>query len=145
MKRRPPAEHYESDFASVAAAGGAKRSLFNHTASRYSRLAMNPLWAITTYFNPTGSRRRLANYRAFRASLAAPLLTVEWAPDGRFELADGDADMLVQLNGGNTMWQKERLLNVGIARLPASCHYVAWLDCDIVFDSDAWASEAPRR
>jgi hypothetical protein len=59
-----------------------------------------------SYFNPIGSRRRLANYRVFRNSLAAPLLTVEWSPQGRFELDPTDADVLVQISGGDLMWQK---------------------------------------
>jgi hypothetical protein len=103
------------------------------------------LWAITSYFNPTGSRRRLANYRKFRASLAAPLLAVECSPEGRFELTCEDADLLVQVAGGDLMWQKERLLNLGVARLPQSCRHVAWLDCDILFDGNAWVSEALLR
>ena len=103
------------------------------------------LWAITSYFNPTGSRRRLANYHAFRAALAAPLLTIEWSPHGNFELASGDADALIQVAGGNLMWQKERLLNLGIARLPDSCRHVAWIDCDVVFDRNGWVSEVLRR
>ena len=103
------------------------------------------LWAITSYFNPLGSRRRLANYKVFCSSLAAPLLTVEWSPFGRFELGPNDADVLVQIPGGDLMWQKERLLNLGIARLPQSCTHVAWVDCDIVFDRDDWVAEASRR
>jgi hypothetical protein len=103
------------------------------------------VWAITSYFNPTGSQRRLANYLAFRASLVAPLLTVEWAPNGRFELDTGDADILVQLGGGDVMWQKERLLNLGVARLPPSCRHLAWLDCDILFENSEWARQALRR
>ena len=103
------------------------------------------LWAVTSYFNPTRSRWRTANYRTFRESLAAPLLTVEWSPDARFELGPGDADMLVQISGGDLMWQKERLLNLGISRLPTCCRHVAWLDCDILFENSGWMSEAMRR
>ena len=40
------------------------------------------------------------------------------------------------------MWQKERLLNLGIDSLPASVRYVAWLDCDVVFCDPDWASRA---
>lgn len=92
------------------------------------------LWAITSYYNPAGYRRRKANYRLFRERLALPLLTVEWSPSGRFELQPGDADILIQLDGGDVMWQKERLLNVGVSRLPPQCTRVAWLDCDLVFE-----------
>jgi hypothetical protein len=91
------------------------------------------LWAVTSYYNPAGYRRRKANYRLFREHLQLPLLTVEWSRDGRFELGPGDADVLVQLAGGDVMWQKERLLNLGVARLPAECTHVMWVDCDVIF------------
>ena len=92
------------------------------------------LWAVTSHFNPAGYRRRRANYRVFRRRLPMPLLTVEWSVDGRFELQPGDADILVQVSGGDVMWQKERLLNLGIARLPPQCTQVAWVDADLVFE-----------
>ena len=40
--------------------------------------------------------------------------------DAAFELRAGDADRLVQLRTGaaNVMWQKERLLNEALRRLP---------------------------
>jgi hypothetical protein len=93
-----------------------------------------PLWAVTSYYNPAGYQRRKANYQLFRERLPLPLLTVEWSPTGDFELRPGDADVLVQLRGGDVMWQKERLLNIGVSRLPPQCKHVAWVDCDLVFE-----------
>jgi hypothetical protein len=98
--------------------------------------------AITTYFNLTDSVRRLENYRCFRRRLSAPLLTVEWHPDQRFQLKDGDADMLLQVRGGDLMWQKERLLTLAFAALPAGVKYVAWIDCDVLFDDAGWMDKA---
>ncbi|MBC7604624.1 MAG: hypothetical protein H7255_18445 [Ramlibacter sp.] len=95
-----------------------------------------PLWAVTSYFNPAGYRRRKANYRVFRERFPLPLLTVEWSPTGQFELQPGDADILIQLTGGDVMWQKERLLNIGVERLPSQCKHVAWVDCDLVFERE---------
>ncbi len=95
-----------------------------------------PLWAVTSYYNPAGYRRRKANYELFRKHLPLPLLTVEWSPSGEFELRPGDAEILVQLSGGDVMWQKERLLNIGVGRLPAQCTHVAWVDCDVVFERE---------
>ena len=103
------------------------------------------LWAVTSYFNPSNSRRRLANYRVFRERLGVPLLAVEWSPEGRFELGEGDAELLVQVRGGDLMWQKERLLNLAVARLPADCDLVAWLDCDVVFARADWPREVAAR
>ena len=97
-------------------------------------------WAITSFFNPTGSARRLYNYRVFRQALNLPLVTVEWSwtqgPDP--QLRDDDAEILIQISGPDLIWQKERLLNLAIKSLPMDCRYVAWLDCDVLFDDPDW-------
>ena len=100
----------------------------------------NDLWAITCYFNPAGYRRRLANYRLFRERLIVPLVTVELAYGDDFALEDKDAEVLVQLRGGDILWQKERLLNVALNALPDNCRKVVWLDCDVIFEADDWPS-----
>ncbi|MCB1501417.1 MAG: hypothetical protein KDK07_16805 [Bauldia sp.] len=99
------------------------------------------LWAITTFFNPAGYRRRGENYRVFRERLGVPLLTVELSFGGPFELNQDDADILVQRRGGDVMWQKERLFNIALSALPPECRSVAFLDCDIVFDRMDWADQ----
>ena len=101
-------------------------------------------WAITCYFNPAGYRRRLDNYRIFRQRLKVPLVAVELSFDKKFQLASGDADILVQLHSSAVLWQKERLLNVALKSLPDVCDKVAWLDCDILFESEDWAERAIR-
>ncbi|MBG9386536.1 hypothetical protein [Caenimonas aquaedulcis] len=101
-----------------------------------------PLWAITSYFNPLGSRRRLDNYRHFRRHLRAPLLAVELSFGEGPHLARGDADILVQCRDGDLLWQKERLLNRALQSLPASCRFVAWVDCDVVFEDPHWPLQA---
>ena len=103
------------------------------------------LWAITSYFNPVGYRRRLSNYRTFRANLAVPLVTVELSFDGRFELTDDDADILIQLSGGAVLWQKERLLNIAIQSVPQNAKNIAWLDCDVIFERPDWMDEAEQK
>lgn len=100
------------------------------------------LWAITSYFNPTGSWRRRANYSLFRQRINVPLVAVELASTEPFELGPEDADILVQLRSPSVMWQKERLLAVALRHVPAHIAHIAWLDCDVVFDNDAWAEEA---
>jgi hypothetical protein len=100
------------------------------------------LWAVTSYYNPAGFRRRRENYAAFRRCLGVPLLTVELAGPGGFALDDGDADILVRLTGEAAIWQKERLINIGVAALPPEAETVAWIDCDILFERGDWASAA---
>jgi len=101
----------------------------------------SPVWAVTSYFafdDPPGTKRRLQTYRRFRERLQVPLVTVEHAPDGNFDLQEGDAEVLIQRSGGAMLWQKERLLNLGLEHLPAACDSVVWIDCDMVFERDNW-------
>jgi hypothetical protein len=99
------------------------------------------LWAITSYFNPVGYRRRRGNYNIFRQRLGLPLLTVELAYATKPELGEGDADILVQLRGRDVMWQKERLLNIAVARLPPECDRIMWIDADVFVKDPRWPSE----
>jgi hypothetical protein len=102
------------------------------------------LWAITSYYNPMHYQRRRTNYQLFRKCLKVPLVAVELAYGPDFELAETDADILIQLRGKHVMWQKERLLNVALGALPSSCSKVIWADCDIIFGSEDWAERASR-
>ena len=106
------------------------------------------LWAITAYYNPASYRTKSANYASFRDGLrdaGVPLLTVELAfGDTPFELEDGDADLLLRLRGGDVLWQKERLLNLGLKALPAGCDKVTWIDGDVLFARPDWAVETAR-
>jgi hypothetical protein len=104
----------------------------------YGIEAAGEFWTITCYFNPLRSARRRDNYRTFRRHLRDPLLAVEWSGDGRFDLADGDADILIRIHGGDALWQKERLLNLALRALPSACRFIAWLDADIVFTDPDW-------
>jgi hypothetical protein len=72
------------------------------------------------------------------------LVTVELSFDGRFQLRPEDADMLVQISGRDVMWQKERLLNIALRRVPTTCEKIAWLDCDVVFGGEDWVELARR-
>jgi hypothetical protein len=100
------------------------------------------MWAITSYFNPVRYKRRLSNYRIFRANLCIPLVTVELSFDNRFELTDGDADILIQIAGGAVLWQKERLLNIALKSVPSEIQDIAWIDCDAIFARSDWVKEA---
>jgi hypothetical protein len=97
---------------------------------------------MTTYFNFVGYKRRLANYRLFRKHIGAPLLSIELAAKGELVLNGEDADILIQCSDGDVMWQKERLLNYGLSRLPENCRYVAWVDCDLLFQDSGWVERA---
>jgi hypothetical protein len=101
-----------------------------------------PLWAITTYYNPNRYWRRRANYTQFRRCLDLPLVAVELNLGGSYELKPRDAEVLIRCQGGDVMWQKERLLNIALAALPPSCQFVAWIDCDVLFPQPDWMTAA---
>jgi hypothetical protein len=96
------------------------------------------LWGITAYFNPQHYQRRLHNYRQFRRHIRIPLVAVELGYNGRFDLQPKDAEILLQWPGQDVMWQKERLLNLALAALPAEVAKVVCLDCDILFEREDW-------
>lgn len=100
------------------------------------------IWAITSFFNPAGYRRRLVNYRQFHDALQIPLATIELSFNNNWELAEHDADILVRISDGDVMWQKERLLNQLITQLPRGCKYVAWIDSDVLFQDPDWPQQA---
>ena len=98
---------------------------------------------VCCYFNPCHYRRRLQNYFLFRMNITRSpieLLTVELAfGDDAFEL-DGVPNV-IQRRAADTMWQKERLLNIGLEALVRQGYSkLAWLDADILFDDpENWA------
>lgn len=105
----------------------------------------SPLWVVTSYFNPCKYRKRLDNFKSFRRHLNAPLLLVELEKSGRFELSSKDADIVLHLQGEDCLWQKERLINLGIAALPSHVKFVAWIDCDLIFENENWVEQTVRK
>jgi hypothetical protein len=104
------------------------------------------LAVITTHYNPCGFRRPRENYDRFAAGIAAagiPLWTVELAyDDDPFHLPASDTTL--QLRGSrqrHLLWQKERLLNLLIQRLPADVDAIAWIDADVLFLNSQWPEE----
>lgn len=104
------------------------------------------LAVITTYFNPCRYVTRRKNYDLFMAGMRKAgvlCLTVECAFDNQeFELSPSHD--VIQLRANTLLWQKERLLNLAASYLPRSIKYVAWLDCDILFDNPRWAADLER-
>ncbi|NVZ62964.1 hypothetical protein HX867_12805 [Pseudomonas gingeri] len=107
---------------------------------------MNGLVVITTYFNPCGYSSRRHNYDLFIAGMrraGVTCITVECAfGEEPFELP-ASLDV-IQVRARTLLWQKERLLNLAASWLPGNCRYVAWLDCDILFDNRSWVGDLVR-
>lgn len=106
--------------------------------------SVSRLWAITCLFNPIGFAIRTTNFKLFRHHLPMPLLAVELAFDQPFALEVSDADILVQVTGGSALWQKERLLNIGVNALPPECDQVVWIDADMIVRDPDWPQAVSR-
>ncbi len=104
------------------------------------------LYVLATYFNPSHYRRKRHNLELFLDGLRGAgvrCLIAEGAFAGEpFTLAPGEG--VVQIRCGAILWQKERLLNLLLAQLPASCSKVAWLDADVRFADAGWAHKTAR-
>ena len=103
---------------------------------------------ISTFFNPGRHQNKVDNFRMFRRSVAVQglqMLCVEltFGDDAPFQLAAEDCDILLQRRtpAGNTLWQKERLLNIAVENLPKTVEKVMWLDSDLIFLNDDWVPE----
>ncbi|MGZ3422854.1 MAG: hypothetical protein ACXVEF_17390 [Polyangiales bacterium] len=104
------------------------------------------LGVVTCYFNPCGFRGRAENFERFIEPIRAaglPLVVVEALfPGDSFALPEKHQTLKVKAR--DVMWQKERLLDLGVAWLPSHCTKVAWLDADVLFERDDWAVETSR-
>ena len=105
----------------------------------------DPLWVITSYYNPAKYETRRDNFHVFRKYLNAPLMVVELARSGEHHMTKDDGDIVLSLVGEDRIWQKERLLNIALAELPQHVEYVAWVDCDVIFEDEDWAAKAKQR
>lgn len=67
------------------------------------------------------------------------MTTVELSFDGKFFVDDS-----IKLHGTNRnlLWQKERMLNLGIQELLDQYEYIAWIDCDVLFGNRYWFDDA---
>lgn len=107
-----------------------------------NRTPSGDLAIITCYFNPCGYESRQQNYLQFAARLArqgVELWVIEAIlPGQRPWIAPGPRVVHVEFPKDDWLWQKERLLNLLIGRLPPQFTKVAWVDCDLLFDNDDW-------
>jgi hypothetical protein len=105
------------------------------------------LAAVCCHFNPCHYASRLRNYQQFRRALepsGIPLLTVELAfADEPFELAPDRG--VLQIRGGDVLWQKERLLQIGAERLvDRGFRAVVFVDADVIFERSDWPDVVRR-
>lgn len=129
-----------------------------------------PLYVVTTIFNPIRYKSRWKHYERFAAHVKASgavLVTVEAAFGDRHHALDfGTTQHATEIHGAapikatefhkartteqhlyikvrteSEVWIKENLINIGVSRLPHDWQYVAWVDADVMFTRPNWVGE----
>jgi len=121
---------------SMATSATAERSV--PQATLHNSVSLSKLAVVTCWFDSNHGRRWLDNYSRFMAGMRShgvEVYCVEGVLKGeRPILPSGDRVMHYELK--DILWQKERLLNLGIAALPADIDAVGWFDADLLFHCD---------
>jgi hypothetical protein len=103
------------------------------------------LHVVAVVANPIRWESRIRLAREFIAEMldaGVRLTVVECAYGERpFDLAPPPHVNHVRVRAKSLVWNKENLINIGIARLPQDWQYVAWIDADISFRKAGWAAE----
>lgn len=109
------------------------------------RARANELYVLCSIFNPRRFWSRVDLYKEFAAYVRASganLFTIEAAfGDRRFEVTEPGDPNCLQLRTADELWHKERMLCLGLHRLPPEAKYVAWVDPDVHFSRHDWATE----
>ena len=98
------------------------------------------LAVVCVFWNPAGWHSLHRNYLRFLHEMrwwGVPTFNVEVAYDGQ-EFATPDAWLQIRGGDQNRLWQKERLINLAVERLPERFDKVAWIDADMVFLDPRW-------
>ena len=94
---------------------------------------------VTTHFNPCGFSLPVETYRQWQPTIAHPVQCYESVYRGnRPEIENSVA---IPCGPENDVWQKERLINLAISRLPIEVRYVAWIDHDLIFGNPNWLAD----
>lgn len=110
-------------------------------AERYT--CTNDLWIISCYYNSNSYKTKPKNFNLFVEKIEQAnlnYLIVECAFKNQ-EFSLRKSKHIIQIRTQDIMWQKERLLNIAIQNLPSKCKFVAWIDCDVLFENPDWAKE----
>lgn len=103
---------------------------------------VNRLFVVACYFNPMRCPIVLQNAQRFLRQIKAPIRVVELSFDGSHDLT-ADLTLHVTDPARQTLWQKERLLNLAAdTLLPDDCDAIAWIDMDVRFDNPDWRKHA---
>lgn len=119
-----------------------------------------PLWVIVPQFNPIRFKSRWKwqdRFVPYAKMSGAQVMVVEASfgerahtqgkheePVYNTELTKGDDGayhLVIHVRTQHELWLKENLIRIGMAHLPETAKYVAWIDGDVAFVRDNWVGE----
>jgi hypothetical protein len=110
-----------------------------------SRIASDKLHVLCSISNPRRFESRHRLFRSFEKYVedaGATLHVIEAGFGERdHEVTDAANPQHIQVSNSCEIWQKERMLNIALSRLPKDARYIAWVDADVRFERDDWAEE----
>jgi len=103
-------------------------------------------YVICVMFNPARSRSSIKLYLNFKRQMerfGVKLITIECAyEDAPFTLTRQNYEPHnIQVSTQSAFFQKERLINLALNKLPNDAKYVVWCDCDVEFLNPLWVSD----
>lgn len=111
-------------------------------AERYTA-GSGELCVVTTFFDSVGYARKRENLELFAKPILAagiPLVVVECA-FGSSPYTQCLPGTVTRVRARDVMWQKERLINLAVSRLPTRFTKIAWIDADVLFANHDWLTE----
>lgn len=111
-------------------------------------ITADQLHVISVLYNPLGWKSRYRNYQRFAREMkkaGVTFYTVEAVSTGReFVVTAASCPQHIQLTTDEPLWHKEAMINVALANLPPEAKYVAWIDADVTFLRETWATDTIR-
>lgn len=109
----------------------------------YKQIEKNNFAVISCYWNPSNWKSIKNNYLRFLHEMSwyrIPVYTAEVAYKDQDWVSD-NSTYKIRGNKNNIMWQKERLLNYIVEKLPENYKKIAWIDNDIFFMDPYWVEK----
>jgi hypothetical protein len=100
------------------------------------------LAVIVPFFNVHTNPMLIENYENFRREISEDVFVVEAAfCSTPYQIEESKDFLRIRGDELNFMWQKERLLNLALKKLPPEYTDVAWIDADVLFDNKNWVRD----
>lgn len=102
----------------------------------------NKLAVITAFFNPCNYSNLKNNYDIFEKNIKnfCDLFVIELSFNDNFYIKNKNS-IKIKGNKKNILWQKERMLNILLEKIPEEYTDIAWIDCDIIFQDKDWVEK----